>query len=485
MKNLENLLTPDALNIIKGMSPEDLNKLTLSELAVKKEEANVNLPDNWALEDSTLTISLKNAPKANWYKSFFQLQDHLTQGNVVELRYDVEQESLTISIEDIKEEQIKTLCQLKKENLIKLAETTETSLIEFDKGIKCLSEDNYKVRIPIAKVGKWKHAIYGTLEYTKDTLKKLQDNIKEKIVGFEAPLFIGHPQDKDGGAPAEGYLLATELEDNILYGIWGTNKNIYREIQDGKYRYSSSEFITKFRDKVSGDDKGLVLVGMALTNRPFIPNLPKVVALGQKDTYNNELTMLTFDYTRYNDGNIKLNSKTEENNMVTEKEIGSVATESVVNEQKESDLLAEYKQSFMNELNTKVSLIEETYKQQLSEVIEQNKLLQQRVERFEQQEAAQALEKKIDYVNNLSLPQDTKQEYVQLLKENKLGLAEEVVLQSLKKLSDRMSMNVFSQYGESYDTENFNNLNYEDPYKDVIEKNKKIADSLRSLNSFK
>jgi hypothetical protein len=476
----------DLLKFLESKASDYLSLTTVNEMLADYAASKITppvLPSNWKFVDNNLTVSFSSSDSG--YLELFTkikgLQQNLSETSFeLSLHYDSTNYT-TLCLKNINESLVHELANsnVKQEEEVKskieLAVMEEPMRIEYEGTINCLSNDidnKYKVKIPIAKIGNWKHPVYGDLSYSEETLRELQANVEKGAAGFEPPLFIGHPRDTEGGAAAEGYLEKTERVGEVLYGVWSVNSKVYRDIEDGKYRYSSSEFITKFKDKKTGNSIGIVLVGMALTNRPFIPNLPKVVTLSEMNIPKDNISMVTFDYNGYNNVNI-IDNQVKERIMSDEIKNEVPAPVRAAEEQ-------DYKQMFKAELDEHVRLVENTYKQQLSEVVHQNQILQDKIAKFEKAAEQQELERKLNFINSLGLPKETKDEYSLLVTEGKLGEAEETVLNSLRKLADTMAGAVLLQHGYSVETENMNSVDYDDPYRDVVEYNQKLASSLKS-----
>jgi hypothetical protein len=271
-------------------------------------------------------------------------------------------------------------------------------------------------------------------------------------------LFIGHPEDIGGSASSEGILLAVEQEGDLLYGYWSTNEKVYTDVSEGRYRYSSGEFVRSYVDKETTEELGVALLGMALTNRPFM-KLPKV------QTLNYSMVDMVMCFT---------------NNI-------TVHTESVINTidsdiiQEDKTLIEEKTENMSDNLEQKieryaeqVKAVETAYKQQLTEAMDMNKSLQARLEKAEQSLKDQHIKARLELLNGLSLPDKTKELYAEHIKAGSLGNAEDSVLESLKELSATLGTQVFSQIGSNtvYEQAAATQVN---PYEDIIKRNREVA----------
>ncbi|MFM6056352.1 MAG: phage protease, partial [Sphaerospermopsis kisseleviana] len=116
-------------------------------------------------------------------------------------------------------------------------------------------------------------------------------------MGYEPPLFLGHPTDNTTveGAPSVAFLEKLYQESDTLYGLYDpVDDKAYQEAAKGAYRYSSAEVSRNAVSKKTGQSIGTVLRGAALTNRPFLTGMPRVEAVTQQfsESVENNLTIL-------------------------------------------------------------------------------------------------------------------------------------------------------------------------------------------------
>lgn len=135
------------------------------------------------------------------------------------------------------------------------------------------------LRLPIARLGKWHHDSYGTVEFTQQDFNDIKDNFQKNVRGYEPYLRYGHNQKGSGlhGAePAQGFLKKLEQKGDVLWGDFDTTNNeVEDEVKTGKYRYGSAELVRNGMDKGTGQRLSIFLKGHTLTNEPFVPNLPR------------------------------------------------------------------------------------------------------------------------------------------------------------------------------------------------------------------
>lgn len=340
---------------------------------------------------------------------------------------------------------------------------------------------DYFVKVPVAKIGKWKHPVYKEVSFTEEDLDNILINFENNELGFEPPIYFGHSTD---GTPAQGFLVKLERSGDILFGYWRVNKEAYRLVEDEVYRYSSAEIILDLTSKATGEGIGKAVYGMALTNIPFVPDLPKVQAL-EDAIINNDVVFLSFT----NNDNTKINNK-EEEKMSEGKEMTSVElalkeqVETYAAKVKELELTRQEleQSSKFKELKEQIEMYsqkETEYKetaQKLSVVVEQNKQLADKLEEYEQNIRAKEVDSKVSKLDSLPLPTDFKQVYSNLIKENKLGEVESIILSSLESLASSYTNQLLEQSGTNEETSNLNNQEFIDPYQAEIERCKRLIE---------
>lgn len=138
-----------------------------------------------------------------------------------------------------------------------------------------------KLRIPIARLGAWHHPQYGTVKFEQDDFASLINNFTTNARGYEPPLRYGHHEKGPGihdGERALAHMIDMYQHSDVLWGVFEpNNESVVEEVERGEYRYATAEIIRKAKDKVTGKPLGPFLKSHALTNTPFIPNLPRNV----------------------------------------------------------------------------------------------------------------------------------------------------------------------------------------------------------------
>ncbi len=136
------------------------------------------------------------------------------------------------------------------------------------------------LKIPIARIGIWEHPLYRYVAFTQKDFDDIKHNFKERSWGFDPYLRYGHAryEGASDGEPATAFMRDIQQEGDVLFGIFDpVDENVVREIKEGRYRYASAEVTRNAPGKRLGGPKniGSILTAVALTNAPFVPDLPE------------------------------------------------------------------------------------------------------------------------------------------------------------------------------------------------------------------
>lgn len=131
------------------------------------------------------------------------------------------------------------------------------------------------LRVPIAKIGKWVHPQYGSVEFTDEDFNAAISNFKAGALGFEPHLSFGHldeePASTDSARKRGDLKYLIKEGEGELNGYFAVPPNTAQVVSEKEYEYSSGEFIRDLMDKNSGSKRGMAVTRVALTNTPFIP----------------------------------------------------------------------------------------------------------------------------------------------------------------------------------------------------------------------
>jgi len=117
-------------------------------------------------------------------------------------------------------------------------------------------------------IGAYKHPVYGTIEITPDRAKNFADGVKSKVRGIDPSINYNH----DNKDVAAGWVKDADARVDGLWLFVEWVKNAAQKIKDKEWRYFSSEFEDEWEDSTGKKHKDVILGG-ALTNRPFMKNL--------------------------------------------------------------------------------------------------------------------------------------------------------------------------------------------------------------------
>jgi hypothetical protein len=136
-----------------------------------------------------------------------------------------------------------------------------------------LAEGTSVSRIEILRTGTWNHPKYGKLNITTTTLKNLNDNFK---AGVRKAVPVDREHITDGGAV--GWINNLELSEDgsILFADVEWNADGVADIKSKRYRFISADFMSKYSSKTDSKVFNDVLLGAAITTRPYIEELSEV-----------------------------------------------------------------------------------------------------------------------------------------------------------------------------------------------------------------
>jgi len=141
------------------------------------------------------------------------------------------------------------------------------------------------LKIPFFRLGKWKHPKYGTISGTQGKFDQLIANFKNKALGREPFIRIGHDKSDSkifGGAEAKAWVKDIVQEGEVIYALAeATDPEVEKLIREKRYRFASAEYDDNYFDKENGKNIGTVLSAIALTNEPFLTKLPENIVLAE------------------------------------------------------------------------------------------------------------------------------------------------------------------------------------------------------------
>jgi len=229
-----------------------------------------------------------------------------------------------------------------------------------------------------------------------------------------------------------------------------------------------------------------VLIGVALTNRPFLPNLPRVSALSAPLE---SRVSLTFQLTNPD----LVQPMTTQTSPEKQQEQTSVAASQPVQspsptQTQDLSMTTELEQ-FKNLVNQQFTDLKQSYTQQfeaqkqelaaaiarLTTAEAEKQDLATRLAAAEEKLKATEVNAKLAELEALTLPVEVKEKYSELIKNGTLGEQESVVMETLKQMSLTRVQEATTQHGTVTATQALNDPNVQDPYASVIERNQQLA----------
>lgn len=130
--------------------------------------------------------------------------------------------------------------------------------------------------------GTFDHEQYGELDFSAKTLSEIKRNFDSGAREIEIAIDRDHKA-TEGDSTAMGWLeqmqLRPALSDGTPAGLWGcirwTDIGLH-EIEAQHFRYFSPEFKPEYTNQLSGKQFHNVVIGGALTNRPFLKAMPAI-----------------------------------------------------------------------------------------------------------------------------------------------------------------------------------------------------------------
>lgn len=168
----------------------------------------------------------------------------------------------------------------RKENELKrlpLFFSIDTAKLEF-------AEDGTSKELQVLMCGKWNHPVYGPIILTPVEMTEFKKNFDAGL-RRDIPITEGHESWDE--KPAIGWF--KELHDKGADGLWATiewTEQGKTLLTEKSYKYFSPEFYTEYEDPETREIYKNVLVGGALTNKPYFKKM-KAVVLSEKSINKN------------------------------------------------------------------------------------------------------------------------------------------------------------------------------------------------------
>lgn len=119
----------------------------------------------------------------------------------------------------------------------------------------------------------WSHPIYGETTVTPDIAQQYVKNFKNNVRGTDLPIGYNHGEDKAKGDKASGWIKDMEARDNGLFFKVQFTPTAIQELENGEWRYFSSEVFDEWTHPHTDEKFQYVVVGGALTNKPWVKGM--------------------------------------------------------------------------------------------------------------------------------------------------------------------------------------------------------------------
>lgn len=164
--------------------------------------------------------------------------------------------------------------------------------IVFQVDLRSFSEDEEMPKeIQVLPVGKWNHPSYGPIVITKEDISIFKENF-DKGLRKDIPITEGHEGFDE--KPAVGWFVELiDKEDKGLYASVNWTEKGKTLLSEKSYKYFSPEFYSEYDDPETREIYENVLVGGALTNKPYFKELEAVVL--SENIINNKLNFNDMD----------------------------------------------------------------------------------------------------------------------------------------------------------------------------------------------
>jgi len=158
-------------------------------------------------------------------------------------------------------------------------------LIDLKNGTQDETSKLYKHKVVVC--GDWKGHPKGPFKVTDDNLNTLLENFKaselDVVVDYEHATLYAFE------APAAGWIKELLLENGEIFAMIDWNSKALEQIDQKDYRYLSPVLDFHTVDQVSGEEIGLTLHSVALTNTPFLEELGELKANKFKQSEEEEM----------------------------------------------------------------------------------------------------------------------------------------------------------------------------------------------------
>ena len=137
------------------------------------------------------------------------------------------------------------------------------------------ADNSINGQIPILRKSKFQHPWYGEMSFDDKFFTDVINNFYANTLGFEPSIDVAH--DPDLGAV--GWVKDLKYDNDVLTLMVQMLPEGLDLVQTEKFKYASMSLDSAYVDSETGQGFGPVLLGAALTNRPFIHRQEQVALL--------------------------------------------------------------------------------------------------------------------------------------------------------------------------------------------------------------
>jgi len=148
-------------------------------------------------------------------------------------------------------------------------------------GAVALADGGKSVEVQIfPKVGTYQHPRYGELKITPEFLQEVKRNFDAKVYQQDLPLTVDleHQSSLSGAA---GWISKVEVRGDGAFATIDLNDRGQELVSKDAYRYFSPEYYDKWVDPATNKEFANLLIGGALTNRPFFKGMRPVAVMSE------------------------------------------------------------------------------------------------------------------------------------------------------------------------------------------------------------
>lgn len=118
--------------------------------------------------------------------------------------------------------------------------------------------------------GEYTHPVFGKIKIDMPRAQKFAESVKTKVRGIEPSINLNHDNTSPDGAA--GWVKDADVRNDGLWLFVEFVKDTAQKVRDKKFKYFSIEYASKWTSP-EGKEFSDVILGGALTNRPFMKNL--------------------------------------------------------------------------------------------------------------------------------------------------------------------------------------------------------------------